>query len=239
MPKAIIVGATSGIGRALAVELSRRGYAVGLAGRREALLHEVQAQLTGPSAMQVIDVTQPAEATTRLESLISELGGMDLLVIASGIGVANPDLDWQPELETIAVNVSGFVTLVTAGYRYFARRGAGHLAGVSSIAGIRGSRFNPAYGASKAFDSNYLEALRARAHHQQLDIAVTDIMPGFVATPMTEGQRGMFWVANVETAARQIADALARKQRIAYITHRWSLVAWLLRHLPAWVLERI
>ena len=239
MQKAIIIGATSGIGRALALELSRRGYAVGIAGRREELLREVQEDLVGPSATMMLDVAQPEEAINQINALIAALGGMDLLVISSGVGIPNPELDFPPERDTIAVNVTGFVAMATAGFRYFAGQGGGHLVGISSIAGLRGTRANPAYGASKAFEINYLEALRARARHQGMKLTVTDIRPGFVETPMTHGQSGMFWVAGVEKAARQIADAIARKRRVAYITHRWAIVAWIARHLPAWVLERI
>lgn len=239
MQKAIIIGATSGIGRSLAIELSQRGYAVGLAGRRTELLQQVQGELSGPSATMTIDVTMPEEAALRLDELIAALGGMDLLVVSSGIGVPNPELEFEPERQTIAVNVTGFVAMAAAGFRYFTRRGAGHLVGISSIAGLRGSRYNPAYGASKAFEMNYLEALRNRARHARLPIAVTDIRPGFVETPMTHGQVGMFWVANAAVAARQIADAIAKKRRFAYITRRWSIIAWIVRHLPSWALERI
>lgn len=238
MQTAIIIGATSGIGRALAIELSHRGYTVGIAGRRTGMLETLQGELLGPSAKATIDLADPMQAVQRLDELIAELGGMDILVISSGIGVSNPHLEWEPERQTIAVNVEGFVAMASAGYRYFARHGHGHLVGISSIAGIRGSRFNPAYSASKAFVMNYLEALRARGHHERIDLAVTDIRPGFVETPMTQGKSGMFWVAPVEVAARQMADAIEQKRRVAYITRRWALIAWFLRHVPDWLVER-
>ncbi len=238
MQKAIIIGATSGIGRALALELSHRGYAVGIAGRRAELLASLAAELPGPSAQMTLDLAQPEAARAQLLALIEALGGMDLLVISSGIGIGNPELEWAPEQQTIAVNVAGFVMMAITGYRYFAEHGGGHLAGISSIAGIRGTRFNPMYNASKSFEMIYLEGLRALAHHQGLPIAVTDIRPGFVTTPMTARNERMFWVVSAEVAARQLADALARQQRVAYITRRWALIAWLLRHLPNWVIER-
>jgi NAD(P)-dependent dehydrogenase (short-subunit alcohol dehydrogenase family) len=108
-----------------------------------------------------------------------------------------------------------------------------------AIAGLRGSRFNTTYGASKAFQRSYLEGLRVRAHHLRLPITVTDICPGFVDTPMTKGQKGMFWLADAETAARQIAGAIGNKRRLAYITRRWAIIAWIIRHMPNWLLERI
>ncbi|MHB9133002.1 MAG: SDR family NAD(P)-dependent oxidoreductase [Armatimonadota bacterium] len=238
MKKAIIIGATSGIGRALAVELARRGYAVGVTGRRETLLAELKAAITTPCYTKRMDLSLPEEAMAQLEALIEEMGGMDVLIISSGVGIANPDLEWPPERDTIAVNVAGFTAVATAGFRYFQRQDQGHLVGISSIAGLRGSRWVPAYSASKAYKSNYLEGLRARAFHQKLPIAVTDIRPGYVATPMTEHNQMMFWVAPVDAAARQIADAIAHKKDIAYITRRWSILAWVLKWIPGWLHKR-
>ena len=239
MPIAIIIGATSGIGRALVVELAGRGYALGVTGRREELLETLQRELTTPVIARRMDVTQPEAAMAQLDALIAELGGLDLLVVNAGVGIPNPDLTWEPERDTLAVNVTGFTALAVAGFRYFTRQGHGHLVGISSIAGLRGGRWNPAYSASKAFMINYLEALRGRARQLGLPIAVTDIRPGYVATAMTASNQWMFWVATPSTAARQIADAIHRKSRVAYITHRWVLIAWLVRHLPDWVLERL
>lgn len=239
MKKAIIVGATSGIGRALAIELSQRNFSLGLLGRNEAALAELSSELPN-TFTQIIDISVAEEITTHMDELISRMGGMDLLIIASGIGDKLADeLCWENEERVLAVNISGFARLAVWGYNYFTQHGGGHLVGISSIVGIRGARTAPAYSASKAFQINYLEALRGRARHQTLPIYVTDIRPGFVDTPMTSGQRGMFWVADVARAARQIADAISNKKRVAYITRRWRLIAWLLRHLPDALVEKI
>ena len=239
MEKAIIIGATSGIGRALSKELVQRHYMLGLAGRNEEQLAVVQRELAMPAHAHVLDVSDPDQAEAQLTSLIAALGGMDLLVLSSGIGDRlGEELAWENEARVLAVNIQGFARMAVYGYNYFARKGGGHLVGISSMAGIRGSRTAPAYSASKAFQMNYLEALRGRARHQRLPITVTDIRPGFVNTPMTRGQQGMFWVAEVERAARQIADAIIKKRRVAHITRRWALIAWLLRHAPDWLVER-
>jgi len=240
MAKAIIIGATSGIGLALARVLAREGYALGLAGRRDEVLAELQRTLPGAVVSRAIDISQPEEAARRLELLIGDLGGLDLLIICSGIGEHNQELAWEPERDTIAVNVAGFTAMATAGYRYFRQQGHGHLVGISSVGGLRGSRWALAYAASKAFVINYLEGLRILAHHQQLPrLYITDIRPGFVETPMTAGQQGMFWVAPVDKAAAQIYAAIRNKARSAYITRRWAFMAWVVRHLPARVLERM
>jgi short-subunit dehydrogenase len=133
----------------------------------------------------------------------------------------------------IEVNVMGFVAPADLAMRHLAERGSGHLVGLSSVASLRGGRPDATiYGASKAFVSNYMEALRLGADLSSLDIQVTEVRPGYVDTPMTRGQPGMFWVADVETAARQIHVAIKKRKRIAYITRRWRLVAWLLKALP-------
>jgi short-subunit dehydrogenase len=238
MPNAIIIGATSGIGRALAEVLVAEGYTVGVAGRREALLRELAEAYPGRVVTQVMDLLEPEAAMDALRALIARLGGVELLVISTGIGARNPELAFAPEARVVEVNAIGFVAMANVGYHYFAEHG-GHLVGLSSIAGVRGSRWSPSYSASKAFMSNYLEALRTRARHDRLPIAVTEILPGFVDTPMTAGQQGMFWVATTHKAAHQIFQAIKAKKRRAYITRRWALVGWVLRHLPDWVLEKL
>lgn len=225
---------------ALARVLAREGYELGLASRNAEVMAELQHSLPARVVYRRMDLTAPEEAIDALHALIGELGGMDLLIISSGIGRHNPELKWEPVRDVIAVNVSGFSAIATAGFRYFQQQGHGHLVGISSIAGLRGSRWSPAYSASKAFNINYLEALRNLARHLGLrGLYVTDIRPGFVETPLIAGQQGMFWIAPVEKAAEQIYAAIRRKARIAYITRRWRAVAWLARHLPEWVLERV
>lgn len=236
--RAIVIGATSGIGWDVAKLLVQRGYRVGVAGRRVEKLEEFRQQVSAQAVMKRIDVSQPEEATALLQELITELGGLDLIVISSGIGIYNPELEWQIEEAMIKVNVSGFVAMAITAFRYFQQQGYGQIAGLSSIAALRGG-IVPAYGASKAFVSNYLEALRVRARRLKLPIYVTDILPGYIDTPMTRGQQHMFWVASAELAARYIVDAIEHKKRRAYITPRWTLIAWLLKLLPDWLYERI
>lgn len=231
MKGAIVVGASSGIGRALARMLAEDGYALGLAARRTELLEELQKELPGRSHVRAIDVTRVEEARHAFRSLIDRLGGVDLVVLSSGVSIKNPS--WEEKLRTIEVNVIGFVALADVAMSHFMERGSGHLVGLSSIAGLRGARSEAAtYGATKAFISNYMEALRLTADLRGLDIQVTDVRPGYVDTPMTEGQSGMFWLADVETAARQVHAAIKKRKRIAYITRRWRLIAWVMKALP-------
>lgn len=231
-PKAIITGASSGIGKELSRVLSENGYEVGLVARRIELLEELQQQLPAKSYVKQIDVSKPDSAIGLFKELITEMNGVDLVVINAGVGFKNPDLLWENEKNTIDVNVSGFVAIATAAFSYFVSRGAGHIVGISSIAAIRGSGGSPCYGASKAFEYNYLEGLRAKAFHLKLPITVTTIQPGYVNTPLVAGQKEMFWVAPADKAAEQLYSAIKHKRNYAYITRRWRLVAWLLKILP-------
>lgn len=231
MQRAIVIGASSGIGRELATILSNKGYTIGITARRLELLQELKASLPNPAYIKRMDLADHAGAMNLFEDLVREMGGVDLVVIAAGIGFINPDLNWTEEKKTIDVNVSGFAAVANAAYRYFARSGGGHLVGISSIAAIRGGHDAPAYSASKAFISNYLEGLRTKASKARLPIAVTDILPGFVDTAMAKGE-GLFWVAPPAKAAKQIYNAIERKTRRAYITKRWRLIALLLKVMP-------
>jgi len=235
MQCAIVIGASSGIGRELAKVLSNNGYAVGLAARRLDLLTALQSELTGKSCARQMDVARTDEAVQSLHGVIEELGGMDLIVICSGVDYYNSNLAWKETKDTIEVNICGFAALADAAFGYFAKQGSGHIVGISSIAALRGSGAHPAYSASKAFVSNYLEGLRMKAMKSGLNIHITDIRPGNVDTPMSKGQPGLFWVAPPEKAARQIFSAIHRRKRIAYITKRWRLIARLLRVMPTWL----
>ncbi len=235
MAKAIIVGTSTGIGRALTRVLSENGYAVGLAGRKTDLMAELAGQLPGEAHVKAIDVTRPDEARRALRELIEEMGGVDVVVINSGVGDSDPD--WESERRIIEVNVLGFAAVARSAMEYFMERGRGHLVGISSISALRG--VSTAYSGSKAFDSTYLEGWRLRVDAVGLPIHVTDVKPGYVDTPMTAGRSGMFWVADVEEAARQIYEAIRRRQRHAYITKRWRLMAWLMKLMPYPLLARL
>jgi short-subunit dehydrogenase len=228
---AIIIGASSGIGRALAVSLSLDGYRVGVVARRTDLLTQLQAELKGPCVIKPADVSQPEAAMRVVRELVDELRDVELFIISAGVGFENETLDWERERETIAVNVLGFAAMVNVAVTHLEQRRSGHLVGISSVAALRGNASAPAYNASKAFVSNYLEGVRYRFKKLQVPVVVTDVQPGFVDTRMAGGDR-LFWMATSQEAARQIIAAIGRRKRHAYVTRRWRLVAWVLRALP-------
>jgi short-subunit dehydrogenase len=231
MKKAIIIGASSGIGRALAHHLSEKGYHLGLVSRRDELLHELQQELPLKSYVKRVDVVQTKHAQETVYELIREMDGVELIIFCSGTGFVNPDLNWRLEKETIDVNVTGFCSMANLAMHYFNEKGFGHFVSISSIAAIRGNDAAPAYNASKAFMTHYMEGLRKRCVKSGKPIYITDILPGFVDTEMARGEK-LFWVATPKKAAAQIYEAIVRKKKMAYVTKRWRLIAWLLKIVP-------
>lgn len=238
MKKAIVIGASSGIGRELAKILAVNGYIVGVMARRVHLLNSIRNEIKGNFLVQKVDAMDTETSMGILISFIKEMDGVDLIVISAGTGNVNDNLEWSIEHDTIRTNVTGFAAFVNVAIQHFIEKGAGHLVGISSIASLRGGKESPAYNASKAFESNYMEGLRQKITRLHLPIIVTDIVPGFVKTDMAKGE-GIFWAAPADKAAMQIYDAIKRKKTHAYITHRWRFIAWLLKVLPASIYERL
>ncbi len=229
--KAIVIGATSGIGAGLANLLVADGYKVGITGRRIDKLKEIQSANPKRYIIKKHDVTKLDHSEKVFIDLINELGTVDLIIYCSGIAEPNYKLEWSKELPTIKVNVIGAVHLFGLAYGFFHKQGYGHLVGISSVAGVRGNRYVPAYFASKAFQNNYLESLWMKAKRSKKDIHITDIAPGFVDTKMALGDT--FGMAPLNKAVKQIYTAIKRKKKKAYITKRWKLIAFAMRILPA------
>lgn len=236
--KIIVVGASSGIGRALAGILVSAGHAVGVTGRRAELLEEVAATCPERVYVRVFDATDTAVCGAELDALAAAMGGVDAVVISAGGGDVNEQLDFALEQQMIRLNVLAFTCIADWAFTRFLAQGYGQLAAITSIAGIRGSRQSPGYSAVKAYQINYLQGLRQKARNVQPAIAVTDICPGFVATPGAKSPK-RFWVAPVDKAARQIYQGLRRRSRVVYITRRWRIIAILYRWLPDWLHERL
>jgi len=238
MNKAIIIGASSGIGKELAKILDTYKYSIGIVGRRLNLLKELQSTLQNDSYIKQIDISKTEDAQRKVKELIDQMGSVNLIIISAGIGHINPDLNWSQEMETIAVNVVGFAAITNVAFNHFKQQGYGHLVGISSLAALRGHGEAPAYNASKAFISNYLEGLQQKVTKANLPILVTDIQPGFVDTAMAQGD-GLFWVASPQKAAYQIFNAIKKRKSHVYITKRWRIIAWILKILPDAVYQRI
>ena len=191
MKKTIIIGATSGIGKALAEILLRENYMVGVTGRRETLLASIQEQDSSRVFIKKMDVQDVSAIELICDELVNQMGGLDLLIISAGIGEENKALNFDIENNVIKTNIQGFTCVADWAMRYFKNQGYGHLLNISSIAGIIGNGSAPSYNATKAYQINYLEGLRLNAKKYGSWIIVTDVRPGFVNTAMAKG-KGLF-----------------------------------------------
>ena len=238
MKKAIIIGATTGIGKTLAEKLIREGYLVGITGRREEMLKILEENHIGKILSMKMDVQDLSSIQSIGNELINKLGGLDVLIISAGIGDENKELDFSIENNVIKTNIQGFTCVANWGMNYFKKQGYGHIVNISSVAGIRGNGLAPSYNASKAYQINYLEGLRLNAYKSKSTIYVTDVRPGFVDTEMAKGD-GLFWVSPVEKAAEQIYTAIKQKKNTAYISKRWKLIGYLLKIIPYSILKKL
>jgi short-subunit dehydrogenase len=238
MKTALLLGATSGIGRALAHKLVTNDYMVAITGRRHILLEQIKNEQPDRYITLPIDISLTNILPQLLDDLANQLGHIDLLVICSGTGDLNPTLDFTIEKRTIDTNVTGFTAAADWTYNYFEAQKSGHLVVITSLSGLRGSSEAPSYSATKAYEINYLEGLRQKANRAKLPIIISDVRPGFVDTDMAKGE-GLFWVSTVEKATNQIFSAIQHQRKIAYITKRWAIAACLLRILPRWMYDKM
>ena len=233
----IIIGATSGIGREVAKLYIAQGWQVGVAGRRAEELETLRKEAPEQVSTQVLDVTLE-DAPCRLQSLIDKVGGMDLFLLSSGIGKQNPTLTPDIELKTAATNVEGFIRLTTAAYHYFEKQGYGHIAAISSIAGVKGLGIAPAYSATKRFQNTYLDALDQLSRMNGLNIRFTDIRPGFVATPLLKDDNYPLLMKAPQVAAC-IVKAVNKKKRIVVIDWRYRILVFFWKLIPHWIWVRL
>lgn len=238
MKQAVVIGATSGIGRSLALKLVAAGWRVGVVGRREALLRELKERYPTAFSYAAVDIAQPAACLNALSDLVKRMGGMHLCVVCAGTGELNPSLDFTLEEPSILTNVRGWTAVVDWAYNYFEGRGGGDLAVVTSIGGLRGSASAPAYNASKAYQINYVEGLCQRSVQSASNVRIMEIRPGLVDTAMAKGS-GLFWVMPVDRVANQALNALLKGRRLTVVTRRWLIVGWILRILPQFLYLRL
>ena len=251
------MGATSGIGQEVARLLATNGYEVGIAGRREERLVQMAQATPGIVTHRQIDVTKE-DAPTELQKLIEELGGMDLYFHSSGIGWENVALDADKELKTVETNGVGFVRMVSAAYNWFAEQRAdeakqraegdeqragdkerkARIACITSIARTRGLGAAPAYSATKRMQAHYLECLSQQARMRHLNIGITDIRPGFVATDLIAGSHFPLQL-KTEDVARTIVRAIERGSEVVTIDWRYRLLVAAWQLIPRWLWVRL
>ena len=243
--RAIIIGATSGIGREVAIHLSRYGVVLGLAGRRREKLEALREEL-GAERVHIaeLDVTRES-ATETLDRLIAEVGAPDLLLYASGIGKQNPELDIKIEADTVMTNSWGMVRLVDHFINYVKREPSydtkhkAHIAVISSVAGTMGMGSVPAYSATKSMQSCYLTALSQHVRMEHIPVIFSDIRPGFVATEILNPAKRYPMLMTADKAARCILRGLRRRRRIIIFDWRFKLIVAFWRLIPRYLWERL
>lgn len=244
--RAIVLGASSGIGEALVRRLAAEGYRVAALARRKERLDALAAECaadcarTGGAVLAVAhDVLDTDEVPELFERLARELGGLDLFVYATGVmpKVELDEYDTTKDLEQIAINLEGCVAWCNAVAQLFQTQRAGVLVGVSSIAGDRGRKGNPVYCTTKAALATYLEALRNRL--SEVGVHVCTIKPGFIDTPMTQGLEGLFWLISADDAARQILSAARNGVNTRYVPVRWWLVGTIIKLIPSFLFRKL
>lgn len=238
MKRAIVIGASSGIGREVAKLLLADGWLVGIAARREDLLMEVKAINPGMIEVMRIDVTA-ADAQERLLELAKRLGGVNLFVYCSGIGKQNPELDTGVELTTVDVNVKGFTAMIGTIFNYMAENLGGDIAVISSIAGTKGLGVAPSYSATKAFQNTYIQALEQLSNMRRLHIRFTDIRPGFVDTDLLSGSGRYPMLMQKEAVAREMLRAVYAHRHVHVIDWRYRLLVFAWRLMPRWLWRRM
>lgn len=235
----LITGATSGIGRELAIQLAKKGYKVGLIGRRAERLAQIKEQLGSLAFTRCVDITQHELAETAYRELIAEMGGLDVMILNAGVGNNRTLEAWPSDKNIIDVNILAFAHGCHFAFNFFSRQGHGHIVGISSLTAFVASHFAAAYCASKHFVRSYLTAYRQKARRVSADITVTDICPGFVKSELIPDSKYVFWNAETDKAVRQMIKAIEKKKNHAYITKRWRLMAWLAKSVPQFVWDRL
>ena len=234
MKRAIVIGASSGIGFEVAQLLLSEGWKVGVASRRMELLQKVG----NVEVAEQIDVNDP-DAGKRLREMIAQMGGMDLFFYAAGVGKQNRDLKEDIELMTTTTNGLGFVRMIGEAFRYFAERGEGHIAAITSIAGTKGLGPAPSYSATKAMQNVYLQALEQQANARGLNIYFTDIRPGFVDTALLNGDFHYPMMMKPDVVAQQIVRAINHKKHICVIDWKYRVLTMAWRRIPRFIWRRL
>jgi decaprenylphospho-beta-D-erythro-pentofuranosid-2-ulose 2-reductase len=237
--QSIVVGASSGIGRAIAEELLTRGSAVALIARRADELEQIrQAYPQSACYLYPHDVRNFEEVPGLLQRITQDLGGLDLIVYAAGVmpSIDEHEYSFEKDRAMLEINTLGAVAWLNEAAKRFERTKSGAIVGIGSVAGDRGRRGNPAYCTSKAALATFLESLRNRL--SRFGVKVTTIKPGFVDTQMTQGKPGVFWLISPAEAAKIILAA-AQHGGVAYVPKRWKYVMAVIRGIPSFVFRKL
>ncbi len=239
-PTALVIGASSGIGAALAREFARKGLRLALVARRQDLLDQLAQELKPTEVRSYVhDVTNYAEAPVLWQQILQDFGRVDIVVYNAGLmlPVGLDEYDFETDRRMVEVNVLGAMAWLDPVALTFSKLGRGHIIGISSVAGDRGRVGAPGYNTTKAALSTYLEALRNRL--SQRGVHVLTVKPGFVDTDMLKNSPRTFWVIQPEQAARDVVQAIRQRAQVMYTPARWGLLMSIIRHIPSVIFRRL
>ncbi len=243
LKRALVVGASSGMGAELVRRLAADGHVVAAVARRADRLEELAEEVNTNGTRRVIpvvhDVTDTASVEALFDRVVRDLDGLDLVIYCAGV-MPRIGIDEYPtalDRQVIEVNVIGAMAWLNPAAERMAHLGGGTLVGIGSVAGDRGRVGSPAYCASKAALETYMEALRNRLAPQ--GVHVLTIKPGPVRTPMTDGLDKLPMVIDVSVAVDQILSAIAKQKNVAYVPRRWGLIMAVIRAIPSSIFQRL
>lgn len=239
-PTALIIGASSGIGAALAREFARNGLRLALVARRKDLLEKLAQELSVvETRCYAHDVAEYDEAPVLWQQILQDFGRVDIVVYNAGVllPVGPEEYDFGADKRMVEINLLGAMAWLNPVALTFGRMGRGHIVGISSVAGDRGRVGAPGYNTTKAALSTFLEALRNRLTKK--GVHVLTVKPGFVQTDMLKNSPKTFWVISPEQAAQDIVKAIRRRAQVAYTPERWGLLMNVIRHIPSFLFRRL
>src|SRR5574341_213735 len=241
-PAAIVLGASSGIGEAVARRLAHEGYVVALVARRVDHLGKVVEEIKssgGRACAYPHDATHFDETPALFQTILRDLGRLDVVVYTSGVmpQVDSSEFNFEKDQAMIEVNVLGAMAWLDQAAMAFERMGQGSIVGISSVAGERGRVINPAYNASKAALTTYLEGLRNRLTRK--GVHVLTVKPGFVKTDMLKQAKRAMWVVSPDQVAGEMSRAIKGRKQEIYTPTRWRFVMFVVRNIPSFIFRRL
>jgi len=241
----LITGASSGIGRALALEMGRRGYRLALAARRMETLEEIRQTILADNPRAVVsvrklDVTDFDDVYAAISEMAGAINGIDIVVANAGVALGERvgRGDFDKARKTIDVNLTGAIATLDAAAGYFLERGKGHLVGISTVVAWRGMPRSSVYCASKAGLAVYMEAVRAELYGKNIDVTV--LYPGYIDTPLNDMLPSRPFLIDVQKGAAIIARLIEKRKKSSTVpVFPWNVIGRILNILPTRIIARM
>lgn len=243
--RALVIGASVGMGAALSRKLAKEGYALALVARQKDKLNDLCAEINtdGEKVAQAYphDVSKYKEVPALLEKIVADLGGLDVVVFLAGVNYppgGNDKYNFENDRQMVEVNLIGAMAWLTPIAEMFQSAKAGQIVGIGSVAGDRGRVGNPGYNTSKAGLHTYLEALRNRLTRHGVNVLT--VKPGFVKTDMLKAAVGPTpFAIEPEKAADDIYNAMRKRRQTVYTPFFWAYIMQVIRHIPSFIFRRM